>query len=724
MVSWFDLYILRSVLIASALCLGGHFPATAQDLNVTLMDAVRASDSGRVQILLAQGAKPNAKDKNGRTPLMEAASAGSTSVARLLLKAGADPNAADSSGWTPLFWAVFAEKVTIAKLLASNGAYVNAKDMEGRTALFWAATSGYSRTVSALLALGADANAVNRFGWTPLMSCSSLGHLETARALVRHGADARVQDGSGKTAFRLAQENNHPDIVAMLKSAPAQSKGIGSTGNIEPSVRPAPASTEPDRRAPATKVKSASPPSSAPTATTNELNQQLLVAAESGSTPDVTNLIRSGAAVNTHDPVYGSTPVIGAAARGHLETLRALLDRGGDPNSSDSAGRTALMEASVGGYSDVVRLLIEKGALVNAKDREGWSPLFWATFSRRTETVRLLLEQGANPNLKNKYDDAPLILAAYQGDTSTLSVLLKHHAEVQLQDAAGKTALIESVRQGHLEVVRILLQAGAPPDTRAKDGTTALTVAESQHFSDIAALLKAPGPAGNSVDDKHDEQAPPPAASVPAKGDRASSDSLPSSIEEARATSRAMAYFRLGLRIRMVEDLWQQPGHVAERAAANLIADLTDLGAPDATIRVVNVLSTQLATPPEQRKESVSAALPDFRKRLNAVGMDAEADQFFYVAGQFTYDLSLFAGQLTRKERPGEVQTPPASITDAAAAILARQCSATPLCKDRALPSFQRVVELLQKPELVSADGAALLKLSDDIAVALGTSEQ
>lgn len=714
--------LFRRMLIALAVCSGTLSSVSAQDLNVRLMDAARASDSGAVQTLLAQGAQPNTRDRNGRTPLMEAASASSASVTQVLLNAGADPNLADNSGWTPLFWAVFAERTSTVKLLVSKGVYVNAKDIEGRTALFWAATSGYSRIASTLLSLGADANAVNRFGWTPLMSAASLGHTETVRVLLRRGADTRVQDGSGKTALRLAEQANHSDIVAMLKSPSIQNKLPAPVGNPGPNVRSAPNSAKPSPPSGDAKANPTPPASGTSSASTNDLNRQLLVAAESGSTPEVINLIRSGAAVNTHDPVYGATPVINAAARGHLETLRALLERGGDPNSTDSAGRTALMEAAVGGYSDVVRLLIEKGALINAQDREGWPPLFWATFSRRADTVRVLLERGANPNLKNIYDDAPLTLAAYQGDSATLAVLLEHRSELQLQSSTGKAALIEAVRQGHLDAVRLLLEAGAPRDASTKDGVTALAIAESQHYPEIAALLKASATTANVPGANPDEHAPG-NATVPPAVEHLPADATPKSIAEARALSRATSYFRLGLRIRMVEDLWQQPGHVAERAAANLIADLTDVEAPDTTIRVVNDLSTQLAGAPEQRKESVPAALPGVRKLLNAVGMEAGDDQFFYVAGQFTYDLSLFGGYLTRKERPGEVRNAPESISQATAAIVLMQCSAAVPCKDRALPDFQRVAEILQKPELVSADGATLMKLSDDIAVALGTSE-
>src|SRR5690349_830095 len=77
-------------------------------------------------------------------------------------------------------------------------------------------------------------------------------------------------------------------------------------------------------------------------------------------------------------------PLGAAAARRDLAEVRALLDRGLDPNGRDARGRTALIVAMQGSASeykvippaeDIARLLVERGAQINVRDNDGWTPL-------------------------------------------------------------------------------------------------------------------------------------------------------------------------------------------------------------------------------------------------------------------------------------------------------------------------------------------------------------
>jgi len=694
------------------------FPTLPQDLNTKLMDAARTLDTGEVRKLLGQGADPNAKDKNGRTPLMEAASGGYTDSVRVLLESGAD---------------------------------VKATDLVGRTALFWAACSGRTDALRTLVAKGAKVNAKDSHGWTPLMCAADLGHIDTVRALLEKGGDVHVRDKDGNSAQSLAKKYKYDDIVALLRNAsqtsrdkspndasgsiPAESAGksagtsvpaLGTKKNNAPAV-PAPEAKKNNASAvpaPETKKNNApivpASPSITPAPSKSEiLNQKLLQAAGAGDTAEVLSLIREGAGVNASG-AYGNTALIDAAARGYTGTVRVLLEKGGEVDATDKAGRTALMEAAFGGYTDTVRLLLEEGANVNAPDNEGWTPLFWAAFSRRSDTIRFLLEKGADVNAKNKHEDNALIRAAYGGDTDTVVMLLDHHANVNAKDDMGKTALIEAARQGHTDAVRLLLENGAAVDVQARDGSTALSLAVQQRYSDIVALLKNPPPktehkaAGDIKTGTPDSQ--------PVNGPI--SDLVDVKTQALIKKSRMQAFYRVGLSMRLVEEMWPQTRRAAERAAWSIVGDLRRVGAPEELSDLAQETSTRLAVPLDNRKGSAPPLITELRKRLDTFCVAQTDERFFYAVGGFTYDLNLLGKDLGKPEQvEARVEESRRKVFFLANSF-ATQCAAISECKERALSYLSDAANLLQKTPLLSGDGTTLQKLSDEIGVALGTEDR
>jgi hypothetical protein len=142
-----------------------------------------------VKRMLVEGADPNERTRNGRTPIMSAAGQGYLDIVKTLIEVGADVNAKDNDGDNALHDTARYGRADVAKLLIESGANVNEANNAGDTALIIAARRGFAGYVKTLLASGADAN---------------------------------VRDSKGKTALDYAQEEERTDLVQALTTAGAR----------------------------------------------------------------------------------------------------------------------------------------------------------------------------------------------------------------------------------------------------------------------------------------------------------------------------------------------------------------------------------------------------------------------------------------------------------------------------------------------------------------------
>ena len=92
------------------------------------------------------------------------------------------------------------------------------------------------------------------------------------------------------------------------------------------------------------------------------LDDELVGAARRGELEAVKSLVAKGASVNATYR-YGQTALYIASANGHAEVVRFLADKGADVNVTDTFYKSSALAWSAGkGHVGTVRVLLEKGA--------------------------------------------------------------------------------------------------------------------------------------------------------------------------------------------------------------------------------------------------------------------------------------------------------------------------------------------------------------------------
>ena len=153
------------------------------------------------------------------------------------------------------------------------------------------------------------------------------------------------------------------------------------------------------------------------------------------------------------------------AGDGDVKAITALLKAGGDADfRREAVGDTALMSAAAGGHLQVVRILLDAGTDVNARDRNSETALGIAAAAGHVEITRALLDAGADPNVSATFKPTALQRAASAGHLQIVRQLLAADAEVNARTPEGHNALSLAASGTHLEVVEVLLAAGASPE--------------------------------------------------------------------------------------------------------------------------------------------------------------------------------------------------------------------------------------------------------------------
>ena len=347
------------------------------------------------------------------SPLVDAVRQQDAAAVRALLKARVDVNAPEGDGATALHWAVHAEQIELVRALLEAGATVDVANDLGITPLYLASATGNAAIVTLLLAHGARAATAAPSGVTALMEAARTGSLEAVRLLLAHGADVNARERSRQqTALMWAAARRHPAIVRLLLANGADVHARTATRPLTVMLDRGP------RRAVKTSAQDAH-------TLARGGSTALLMAAQSGSVESARLLLAAGARAND-SAADGSSALIVATMSGHPELSAALLEAGADPNAA-GAGYTALHAAALRGDLATVKALLERGA----------NPELPIT---RGSPVRRFGSQWALPTTLQ--GATPLIVAAAYVEPDIMKALLAAGARADAALADGTSALL------------------------------------------------------------------------------------------------------------------------------------------------------------------------------------------------------------------------------------------------------------------------------------------
>ncbi|XP_068094527.1 serine/threonine-protein phosphatase 6 regulatory ankyrin repeat subunit B-like [Hyperolius riggenbachi] len=474
-----------------------HYCARTGNTQV-LSEMIKHIGTNRIQQMM------NKQAKNGWSPLLVAAERGHTGTVKLLLQNHARVDVFDEHGKAALHLACENGHDKMADILLWHKAFVNAKTKLGLTPLHLCAQNGFNHLVKLLVENHmASIDAMSLTKRTPLHLAALSGQLDVCNSLLNMRADANATDIYGQTPLHLAAENDHSEVVKLfLKNRPELVTSANMDGSTCAHIAAAKGSVAVIKellRFNSNGVISARNKTSDST--------PLHLAAAGGHAEVVRVLLETGASASDED-VEGMSPIHLAAKNGHINVLEALKGSVSFRITSTKTGFTALHIAAHCGQLDFVREIltkvpatmeseppkstVEKIHLKELGGEHGYTPLHLASQSGHESLVRLLLNYpGVQADAAtSRQGSTPIHLAAQNGHTAVVGLLLsKSTSQLQMKDSHGRTCLHLAAANGHNEMLRALIGQGADINVTDKNGWCPLHFAAKSGFLDTVRFL-------------------------------------------------------------------------------------------------------------------------------------------------------------------------------------------------------------------------------------------
>ncbi len=556
---------------------GGDVNAAQGDGMTALHWAALKGDAELAQMLVYAGANVKATTRlGGYSPLILAAREGHADVIATLLAAGADPKAATATGTTALMLAAASGNARAVTMLVENGADVNAKEsVMQQTPLMFAAAYNRTDAMKALIKGGADIKANTKVVDLSAMTSPEEEFRQQQQQQQQGGGQpggpAAGQGGGQRGPGAPAGPGGQQAAAGQGgQGGGRQGGGQGQGGGFFGAQQGKPGIDRQFRFNELVAYQGGMTP--------------LLMAARQGHLEAVQLLLEAGAPVNQVSGGDKTSPLLVTIINGHFDLANYLLEHGADPNINSENGATPLYAALNVEWApkalypqprayqqqklthlELMKALLEKGADPNARlkkkvwysgynfdlsgvDEIGATPFWRAAYASDVDAMKLLVQYGADPNIttmkpagrprtgdggRETVEDksglppipvggpgvTPLQAAAGVGygegfaanshrfAPGGMMAAVKYlvedlHVDINAADHEGNTALHQAAARGDVEMIKYLITKGANAKAMNREGQSTADMANgpvqrTQPYPEALALLEKLGSVNN-----------------------------------------------------------------------------------------------------------------------------------------------------------------------------------------------------------------------------------
>lgn len=460
----------QATMVERLLAAGARPEGVMSDGEKILPWAIREGRFSFVRAMMKAGADPHARDRAGNPLLHVAMKYGRRDLMESLLEFGADPGEQGASGESVMEIAIRQHWYDLVPKLAQAGADPNIRCFSGRTPLEKAIEQRDLALVAAMLQAGADVHQPSPDGGTSpwagaivagdekligmflengcklqgdsldisLWQAFSRQHVGIARQLLKYGAPAKLRDSHGHLMVEAAVLAGDADFVKLLldycRPAGRAMEDAALTGRLDMAKLLVACGVP---------FNSVTPPFE---------DTPLMIAVRSGQ-DSVAAFLLENDADHTLPLAEGQPLFLMAIATGCPKTVKALLERGADPNMNFAFP-----------VSDAFIRCARRGVIRWAlKNDRNITPLMVAADKGVVETAHHLLRAGAKTTAWTRRTQLwPINFASRRNDVKMMRLILgkdpineQRHIVIRLSeqkarlyDASGNEIFTTSVSTG------------------------------------------------------------------------------------------------------------------------------------------------------------------------------------------------------------------------------------------------------------------------------------